>query len=162
MTDAVFNVILPALQNQTYTPISLTANQSNALADFEDQPPEQDFIKGSQLSLSLVRRISESTLLEDTIDALSNDMPVLFGFTVFLALESQEVAETGILPLPTEGEQPLGGHAVIAVGHNDDKQMILVRNQWGADWGLEGYFWMPYEYYANLVSEAYVIDDLAA
>ncbi|MFB5192748.1 hypothetical protein [Alicyclobacillus fastidiosus] len=35
LTDAVFNVILPALQNQTYTPISLTANQSNAMADIK-------------------------------------------------------------------------------------------------------------------------------
>jgi len=33
--DVVFNILLPAFQKSTYTPVSLDANQSNALADIQ-------------------------------------------------------------------------------------------------------------------------------
>ncbi|MFC3714333.1 C1 family peptidase [Sphingoaurantiacus capsulatus] len=35
-------------------------------------------------------------------------------------------------------------HAVVAVGHGrvDGQQAILVRNSWGAGWGLEGHAWL--------------------
>jgi len=40
----------------------------------------------------------------------------------------------------------VGGHAVLAVGYDDASQTFLVRNSWGADWGQNGYFTMPYAY----------------
>ena len=51
------------------------------------------------------------------------------------------------MPLPnTSSERLVGGHAVLAVGFDNAKQAFLVRNSWGKDWGLAGYFWMPYAY----------------
>jgi C1A family cysteine protease len=32
------------------------------------------------------------------------------------------------------------------VGYDDAKKRLLVRNSWGSDWGLQGYFTMPYAY----------------
>ena len=43
-------------------------------------------------------------------------------------------------------EELLGGHAVMAVGYEESSRRFLVRNSWGADWGLGGYFTMPYAY----------------
>jgi len=40
----------------------------------------------------------------------------------------------------------LGGHAVLAVGYDDDQQRFIVRNSWGDTWGIKGYFTMPYAY----------------
>ena len=51
------------------------------------------------------------------------------------------------MPAPTE--QVLGGHAVLAVGYNDVQQRFMVRNSWGPDWGMAGYFTIPYAYLAN-------------
>jgi C1A family cysteine protease len=56
------------------------------------------------------------------------------------------VAKTGKLDLPRPKEKTLGGHAVMAVGYDDASKRFLVRNSWGADWGLQGYFTMPYSY----------------
>ena len=49
------------------------------------------------------------------------------------------------MPVPGPKEQQAGGHAVCAVGCDDARKALLVRNSWGVDWGIQGCFWMPYE-----------------
>jgi len=77
---------------------------------------------------------------------LAAGYPFVLGFTVYSAFESPQVAQTGVLNLPTSSEQVLGGHAVMAVGYDDAAQRFIIRNSWGTGWGLKGYFTMPYAY----------------
>jgi C1A family cysteine protease len=77
---------------------------------------------------------------------LAAGYPFVLGFTVYSAFESPQVAQTGVLNLPTSAEQVLGGHAVMAVGYDDVAQRFLIRNSWGTGWGMKGYFTMPYAY----------------
>ncbi|WP_280701372.1 C1 family peptidase [Kitasatospora sp. GP82] len=77
---------------------------------------------------------------------LAAGFPFVFGFTVYSSFESPEVAKTGEAPMPSPSDQVLGGHAVLAVGYDDSTQRFLVRNSWGPDWGLDGYFTLPYAY----------------
>ena len=72
--------------------------------------------------------------------------PIVFGFSVYEGFESDEVARTGKLQLPTRKEALVGGHAVIAVGYDNDTRCFTVRNSWGGQWGDAGYFYMPYDY----------------
>ncbi len=51
--------------------------------------------------------------------------------------------------MPKANEKVLGGHAVMAVGFDAQKKLMLVRNSWGSSWGQKGYFWMPFEYFTN-------------
>lgn len=95
-------------------------------------------------------------------NALVTDvLPISFGFTVFEAFESDEVAETGIVPMPSASDSPIGGHAVVIVGYDDSKNAFLVRNSWGTGWGIDGsgYFWLPYNYVldSSLSSDFWVI-----
>lgn len=76
---------------------------------------------------------------------LASGSPIIFGFTVYESFESQQVANTGIVPMPGLHESVLGGHAVLCVGYDDSTQRFLVRNSWGA-WGDGGYCTMPYAY----------------
>lgn len=77
---------------------------------------------------------------------LSNRQTIAFGFSVFESFESNQVARTGVMPHPdTTREQQLGGHEVLMVGYlADEPHYALVRNSWSTDWGLEGYFLMPW------------------
>lgn len=76
--------------------------------------------------------------------------PFVFGMSVFDSFESETVAQTGVVPMPGENENCIGGHAVMCVGYDDTKDSFLVRNSWGTGWGLAGYFWLPYAYLANM------------
>jgi len=87
---------------------------------------------------------------------LATGLPSMFGFTVFSSI--RQAGNDGKIPYPCRGERILGGHAVAAVGFNDEIKTknttcgvkttgaLLIRNSWGTAWGDEGYGWLPYEY----------------
>jgi hypothetical protein len=77
---------------------------------------------------------------------LAGGFPFVFGFTVFDSFESESVAANGLMPMPLPNDQEVGGHAVMAVGYDDARQVFIVRNSWGTSWGDGGYFYMPYSY----------------
>ena len=81
--------------------------------------------------------------------AVFNGHAVMFGASIFESFESQEVARTGIVPMPKPGERNLGGHAMTVVGYDDEKQAFLIANSWGTTWGLRGFCWMPYAYFGS-------------
>lgn len=85
--------------------------------------------------------------LEEMKQCLASGFPFAFGFTVYESFESATVAKTGVMPMPKPSERTLGGHAVLAVGYDDEKEVLIVRNSWGTQWGMAGYFFMPYAYF---------------
>jgi C1A family cysteine protease/GH25 family lysozyme M1 (1,4-beta-N-acetylmuramidase) len=97
--------------------------------------------------------------LADMKDCLASGYPFVFGFTVFPSFESDLVASNGKVPMPGADEQTIGGHAVMAVGYDDQAQVFIVRNSWGTAWGLGGYFYMPYAYLLddNLSNDFWVV-----
>ena len=90
---------------------------------------------------------------------LAAGFPFVLGITVYESFESDDVAHTGVVPMPGDSETTLGGHAVLAVGYDDGSQRFLVRNSWGSDWGMGGYFTIPYAYLTddNLASDFWTI-----
>jgi C1A family cysteine protease len=89
--------------------------------------------------------------------------PAMFGFTVYSSIE--QAAETGRIPFPSPREKMEGGHAVVAVGYDDECEIknrygggttvgaLLIRNSWGMEWGEAGYGWLPYEYVRRGLAE---------
>jgi C1A family cysteine protease len=96
------------------------------------------------------RATSYSRVVQDLTQmrgCLAAGFPFVVGFTVYTSFESQQVAQTGVVPMPDlQHETVLGGHAVLAVGYDDSQQRFILRNSWGAGWGMAGYFTMPYAY----------------
>lgn len=88
----------------------------------------------------------DSTQIEACLAA---GYPIIIGFSVYASFESAEAARTGVIGMPSQSESLLGGHAVLVVGYHRQAQTWLVRNSWGASWGMGGYFTMPYGYLLN-------------
>jgi len=107
------------------------------------------------LKLPKYHRVTNLTLLKT---ALAEGYPAVIGINVYESFESDQVAKTGIVPLPKRGEQLLGGHAILAVGYKDDTKIkgqgvVICRNSWGENWGDKGYFYLPYSYFAHYVTD---------
>jgi C1A family cysteine protease len=77
---------------------------------------------------------------------LHSGFPFVVAIAIYPAFESIEVTTTGIVPMPTDEEESLGGHAVLVCGYDDLTQQWIVRNSWGESWGENGYFYLPYKY----------------
>lgn len=95
---------------------------------------------------------------------LASGSPIIFGFSVYESFESEQVAKTGLMPMPLRSEQLLGGHACMIVGYDDSKSYAIARNNWGADWGDKGYFYVPYQFLtnSNLASDFWQITSVSA
>lgn len=93
--------------------------------------------------------------MEDMKNALSHGYPFVVGITIYESFEGDDVAKTGMVNMPLPDEQCYGGHAVVCIGYDDDKQVWIMRNSWGSRWGDKGHFYLPYNY---LLSEELATD----
>ena len=113
-------------------------------SQFTTKPPQSCYTSGAQHEAVAYQNVVQS--LSQLKGALASGFPIVFGFTVYESFESDTVAQTGQMTMPVSTEGCLGGHAVLAVGYDDSTQNFIVRNSWGSNWALSGYFMMPYAY----------------
>lgn len=114
------------------------------IAKFTDKPPPQAYTDAKQDLVSVYARVSQNLIQMQ--GCLAEGYPFVLGFTVYDSFESQEVAQTGVVPMPAPGEGVVGGHCVVAVGYDNSTRTFWIRNSWGTTWGQKGYCTMPYEY----------------
>ncbi len=111
---------------------------------FAQKPPVKAYSDATQYLVSSYSRVAQN--LGQMQGCLAEGYPFVFGFTAYDSFESQDVANSGNVPMPFSGEAMAGGHCVLAVGYDDAKRVFIIRNSWGAGWGIKGYCYMPYEY----------------
>jgi C1A family cysteine protease len=102
---------------------------------------------------SLIYQRVDNTDIRQIKARLSEGFPIVFGFAVYSNFG--EIKKDGIMPLPSQRDYLVGGHAVVAIGYFDKTERIKVRNSWGRNWGDSGDFYMPYDY----ISNNYLADD---
>ena len=116
-------------------------------AAFRDKPSQACYDQAA-----LQKGVFYQSLVQDLhhMEAcLAEGRPFLFGLTAYETFEGAGVAQTGQLQMPREEEHKLGGHAVMAVGYDQSRRHLLVRNSWVQEWGQHGYFTVPYDYIAT-------------
>ena len=87
--------------------------------------------------------IPPATVLASVKKYLEAGIPSMFGFWGFPSYNSSDVK--GGIPYPCQGESAQWGHAIVAVGYDDEKKIknlkcnkvskgaLLFRNSWGAE-----------------------------
>ena len=99
--------------------------------------------------------ITENSVLT----ALTNNLPIVFGVTLYDSFDGEEVSTTGQVPLPAKTENVIGGHAMVIVGAKIKERKFIVRNSWRTDWGDKGFCYFPFDYLLdeNLADDFWVI-----
>lgn len=131
------------------------------VASYDTEPPAFVYALGQAYQAEKFYRLdppgsTPAALLDAIKKHLVAGVPPMFGFTVYDSLSQGE--DDGRIPFPLQSDRVEGGHAVVAVGYDDDMEIrhsgaarptrgaLIVRNSWGTGWGDRGYGYMPYEY----------------
>jgi C1A family cysteine protease len=138
------------------------------ITQFAVKPPATAYADAKQHEAIQYLRIEPGGAGEPVKTALSEGSPVVFGFTVPAKFEDPSWnPATEYLPLPTAGEESIGGHCVVVVGYDDSLTRFPVpvyeiRNSWGLPWGDAGHFWMDARWIdepsLNLSSDFWIIE----
>jgi C1A family cysteine protease len=124
---------------------------------FNVAPSQQDYADGTRQEAVVYEAIRYPHLNQ----ALASGYPFVFGFTVYESFEGDQSLSTGVVPIPANDEQVLGGHCVWCWGYNarfssaftapNGKRIPprskAIRNSWNATVGDGGDFYLPQWYF---------------
>jgi C1A family cysteine protease len=109
---------------------------------FRMRPNEASMRDAIRRTITRYERITD---IQGCFDALAEGYPIIMGFSVYSSFESAQTRRTGIMIYPdVRRERYMGGHAVLLVGYDKQRQVFIARNSWGTGWGDRGYFYMPF------------------
>ena len=103
---------------------------------------------------------NQRELLDQCKGHLASHYPILIGAMVGDSFQGHRGTRgSGNFTLPS-GPVQGNGHAMTAIGYDDDRNAMLVMNSWSANWGDGGYGWIDYDTFSRMVKEAYVVQDI--
>jgi C1A family cysteine protease len=131
------------------------------ISRYDTEPPAFVYALGQQYQAESFYRLdpagtSPANLLDSIKQHIAKGLPPMFGFTVYDSI--RQAATSGRIPFPAQTDRVIGGHAIVAVGYDDNAVIkhagtgatttgaLLIRNSWGTSWGDAGYGMLPYEY----------------
>ena len=112
---------------------------------FKEKPPQLAYAAAVGNNLCKYERLYQD--IDQFRACLKDNCPFVFGFNVYHSFDN--ISRNGYMEMPSKYDRSHGGHAVLAVGYDDDERCIKVLNSWGSDWGDNGYFYMPYQFIKN-------------
>jgi C1A family cysteine protease len=117
------------------------------ISRFSETPPEavyQDAVKHKALTYYRL----DNTKLNVLRTCLDGNETFVFGSMIYKSFYEAD-SNGGMVPMPNDDDEGLGGHAMMCVGYDDFREVFIIRNSWGDRIGDKGYYYMPYRYLCN-------------
>lgn len=168
LRSAMGAVVLFGIPDEKYFPYTLDGKTVNP--EWDSEPDAFLYSLANHYSAvnyfchdPLGKKTSKKDVLSNVKTYLAAGIPSVFGFFGFPSFENSD--SPGSIPYPCKNERAEWGHAVMAVGYDDDKVIIntksnektkgalMIRNSWGRTWGQDGYGWIPYDYILDGLAE---------
>jgi C1A family cysteine protease len=153
--DLILNTGIVSWEEMPYN-----ANECTAL------PTEEQNILALENKINSFSYLDGAILFEQTKTFLFNNRPVVIAISIdndfFGAFESNGDA------VYKEFKKVDGAHAMLVVGYDDDKNAFKVVNSWGINWGNNGFVWIDYKAFQEVLDtnsdfkilcEAWVAED---
>ncbi len=133
-----------------------------------ESPLERDTYAATNISEAIHSearqyRNGEITVLNsigDVKNALTSG-PVILGINKYKTFDQSPSPENNYMGYDPSNSN--AGHAILCVGYDDSKfgtGAIKLINSWGSQWAINGYSWIRYTDYSNIVMCAMTIKDL--
>ncbi len=114
------------------------------------KPSEKAVEQANRFKSPNYHRLDTSQGLTEVRHCLANGIPVVFGI---MEPESFFITpKSGMFQTPPADEFRLGGHALLAVGYDDEKSVLIARNSYGPDFGEKGYCYLSYDFVSGCYS----------
>ena len=168
LRSAMGAVVLFGVPDERYFPYTLNGVTVNP--DWDSEPDAFLYSLANHYSAinyfchdPMGKKTAKKEVLKNVKTYLAAGVPSAFGFFGFPSFESSDAP--GSIPYPSKNEQAEWGHAVVAVGYDDNKVItntrsnekkkgaLMIRNSWGSSWGQDGYGWLPYDYVLDGLAE---------
>ena len=139
------------------------------ISRFDDEPSSFCYAYGQNYQAISYCRLDQPGLTQDEILesiklCTAAGLPAMFGFTVYDSIYQGNA--DGKIPFPAPTDSIIGGHAVAIAGYDDNltitntnangpktKGAFIIRNSWGASYGDNGYYYLPYEYVLQAIAD---------
>jgi hypothetical protein len=116
--------------------------------DFARRPGRTAYQEAQSWRVERYYRVRD---LEELKLALACRNPCVLGIMLYSSFDTRSTRRDGVIPMPNERREDfLGGHAVTAVGYDDNGHgngHVVIRNSWGSRWGDSGHCYLPYDYF---------------
>lgn len=124
---------------------------------WDEEPTEEAKSSAKRFRIDEWRRVNTLDIKEIKTH-LAAGLPVIIGAMVTAEFRDNGYTEGADFIWKKNGE-PIGGHAMLVVGYDDDKNAFKIINSWGKNWGDGGYGWIDYELFPDVVMYGFVAKD---
>lgn len=144
--SAVKSVFHYGVCNEKLWPYNITA--------FDNQPTPSCYRDAIGRRISKYQKVFDTT---DMIGALDAGKPIVMGLYTFNGFSDLTKTDS-IVKMPTDKDAYFGAHSMTIVGYDLDKKLFLAKNSYGAEWGDNGYCWIPFDYAKPYLFDKWIFD----
>ena len=125
--------------------------------DWTSKPNEAAMQDARKFRIDFWRQVNTQDIKEVKAQ-LAAGYPVIIGADVSKDFIDGGFNEKANFVWKTSG-QSQGGHCMLLTGYNDDQRAFRVMNSWGTTWGDNGFSWIDYTLFPQVVKYGFVAKD---